>query len=500
MDILPIRLLNNEDAPIFGLENTLLGGLSRNNVAVADGIIITPPRLKLQTLLNYYNLNHKELFEQTLVLVRKELEKEPVPEILIKEVGKVRQFFVNEKLLTTVKEVWKELLNMWMGEVIQHLWLNGFSPDLTKNLTPLIVIFVKKLKSYGEVYYDDINDDVIINTKHGSLTPELQKRISDICVLANKKLVIPHVYSWILDEELKIISINLYTPSDDQLVIKKEPHQIILITTPESKTCITKVILDLSKGFVIDKNSDGIFIASEQVLNPQDDQTFEELIFKLVESAATLPDKPIFLKLADIPETAGGIRGSLRLLHQKNLLDPLIKALVFCRDKKNLKNIQIIVPYVRHINEFEDLKQELAKNDLVRNYLLKIWLEICVVENILNLEEYLPGLDGVVLNINELIANIYNIDHNQEQLGYFKKEIKGIKSLLEEPLKKLRKMKIPVLISGNVALDPTLLEFLIELGITGVIVPRYELAAIQDLLYRIEKKVVTVKSSKSLLA
>lgn len=495
MDILPLKSLTLEDAPIFGKENALLGNLARDSYCIASGIVVVAPILKLQSLMNYYDLNHKELFEQSIVLVKNALHKEPVPESLVKETKKKSKFFIGGKVLSNTKEVWHELLNIWLDEIRHRLWIEGFSPNIANNLTPQIICFVHRVEAFGEVYYDEIDGEVVIVTQQGKVAPAQQKELVQICESANKKLIIPHIYSWVLDGNIQLSSLSLYTPADEHLVLPKKPHEVITITEDQSRRCVTKVLLDISSGLIIEKNMDGVFIASEKIISPQNDNSFDELVLKITESSKTLPNTPIIFKMADIPETAGGIRGALRLLHQSSLLDLLIKALVFCKEKKHIKNINILIPFIRHINEFSKLKDVFIKNDLGRSHIVKIWMEICVVENLLNLDEYLKsGLDGIVINIDELIASIYGIDSSQEQLGYFKKEIKGLKKLLEIQLRQLLKEKIPVLVSGNCALDPILLEFLLEIGITGIICPRHEVTSIKDLLYRIEKKIVLVKS------
>ncbi|MCR4306003.1 MAG: hypothetical protein NUV73_02890, partial [Candidatus Daviesbacteria bacterium] len=91
-EILPIRLLTEEDGLIFGPLNVALGKLYRLGFPVASGIVVTPPRLKLKTTLEHFDFGKKEVFQQTLTLVKKEILATPVPEILAKETGKHKIF------------------------------------------------------------------------------------------------------------------------------------------------------------------------------------------------------------------------------------------------------------------------------------------------------------------------------------------------------------------------------------------------------------------------
>jgi hypothetical protein len=61
------------------------------------------------------------------------------------------------------------------------------------------------------------------------------------------------------------------------------------------------------------------------------------------------------------------------------------------------------------------LKRELAVKKLVRKNSLQLWMEVAVPENIVNIEDYLlAGIDGVVLNIDELAAHLNGYDHTEQ--------------------------------------------------------------------------------------
>ena len=128
---------------------------------------------------------------------------------------------------------------------------------------------------------------------------------------ANKKLFFPQIYSFIIDNKIKIVKLNPYTPSNQNLpmtpVQKKEDFEELIRKTS------TKIFLDFSEGFKIIKNIDGVIINSEKEPN-------EELkIAKLSEVASEFPAKTVIFKLADIKSIDSNIRGTLRLIHDQNL-------------------------------------------------------------------------------------------------------------------------------------------------------------------------------------
>src|SRR3989344_443141 len=493
LEVLPVKLLSDEDSLIFGNLNVALGKLARSGLPVAAGVAVTPPELHLKPVLEHFDFGHKEIFEQSLNLVKREINSTPVPEILAKEAGKHKQFFLSGKIIKSVKDLWLDLLGIWLDQVKQRLWKDGFYQGITEDLDPQVVIFVKKPEAYGSAYFDSLQDDSVISVKHGKLRPDDLKKLDEIVMEANKKLFIPHEFEWVVDGGVKLVKVLQYTPPVILNAVKdpsrmrdsNELRDSSLITQNDRKKSAVKVFSGQPM-----EDCDGIYIASEKILDlNKPKESFEDLLWKLVESAITFPDLPILLKLADKSEGMGKVRGALRLLHQKSLLDPLLDALDFVRHKKNLNNVHIVVPFVRSVEELIQIKRELAVKKLMRKNSLQIWMEVATPENIINLEEYLlAGVDGVVLNMDELISHFSGFDYQEAQLMFYKRQVSGFLKFLEDGLKLLHKSKKPFLAFGSIVLDPQVLEFLVEKGVYGVVVERFEAPFARDLLHQTEKQ------------
>ena len=127
---------------------------------------------------------------------------------------------------------------------------------------------------------------------------------------------------------------------------------------------------------------------------------------------------------------------------------------------------------------------------------MQLWLEIAVPENIVNLEDYLvAGLDGIVLNLDELISHLNGFDASHEELLFYKNEAKALMSFLEDGLKLLHKSKIPFIAYGTLSLYPQVLEFLTEKGVFGIVVERYEVSSAHELLHQTERRLILRRSS-----
>lgn len=115
------------------------------------------------------------------------------------------------------------------------------------------------------------------------------------------------------------------------------------------------------------------------------------------------------------------------------------------------------------------------------------WFETQVPEHILNIDKYISnGIYGVVINLNELRTHIYGAESN---------DTLALKNLLNDFFVIVRRAKIPVLVIWE-SQDFKFLEYLIQEGVRGVIIKRHDLDVIQDLLSKIEKRILLLGKTK----
>lgn len=503
IEVLPIKALHDEDGPIFGRLNVLLSKLASLDLAVAGGIVVTPPNLKLKTTLEQYNFSTYEVIEQSLVLVKKDLEKIPVPDILIQEIGEHGNFLVGAETVKGANQLWTLLISNWIEDLKALIWRRGFAPGITENLESQVVIFTKNLVAFGKTGIDN-DGEVTISILQGKLEAGQLKELDELVERADKKLIIPYEFSWILDSAIKLSGIRPYTPPNAiptevgrsrsiESGVRDSSAQR-LARNDELKSAV-KLFLDLSVGEVPQTDFEGSYLIGEKLYDlNKPGESFDNLVLKLAEVGSL--DKPVLLKLADKSEGMGKVRGTLRLLHQKSLLDSFTEAINFVRENRTLFNIHMVLPFVRGISEFNALKRELALKKLTRGNLVQIWMEVAVPENIINLEEYIvAGLDGLVFNLDELLSHLSGFDLNEQELLFYKKDAKALLNFLGDGFKLAHKLKVPVVAYGSVILYPEVLEFMVENGVYGVVVERYEADAGKSLLQKMEKKLILKRAS-----
>lgn len=457
MTILPIEVISEIDQPIFGPNLLNLGKLKRNGFTIAAGLAVSPPEIILSTVLKHLQTHDKEIFEQKLTIIKQELVKIPLPEELEKQLGKHKSFFIAGKVVKNKKQLWLTLLGLWLGEIRSKIWHEGFTLDAASGLEAQAVSFVDKISAQISSFYDPESEDVMIDCPQ-KLEPRILKEIDEIVMSANKKLFLPQIYKFIISSnKLYLVELIPYTQT---LPVSKIPEVVIPQKQQIIKSAV-KIFVNLSTGFSVEDTMDGVLIEGEKLAD------FEKIVFKLCDCALNFPTKPIIFKLPDICDSEK-IRGTLRILNQKSLLDSACEILLFVRNKKHLYNIELAIPYIRSSSELLQIKKELAIRDITRKGILKFWLEMAVPENLLNLDDYLTlGIDGVVLNLDELQKFLGGYDFSEGE--FYKKDVLAVIKFITPHFKILHQNKIPVLAKGSLCIHPDMLDFLVGAGVWGIV-------------------------------
>lgn len=487
MDILPLKSVREDDALAIPSHLLNLAKLLNLGFPVPEGIIVTPPEVKLKTILLHHQIKDREIFEQRLTLIKKEICQIPLPEEL-------DSILIKRKV--DAKSIWHGLLEVWLNEIKSRIWREGFSSRLTSNLTAQLLFFLENIKASGEAFFDPLAKQVIVENKQGKLTLDEIENLQKLVQIGNSKLFISQEYHWVIvtagqnkKREIKIVKVMPFT----QVKVDDKAEFAMPAAPPEAKVVkdlksSVKVYLDLNSGFSINEEVDGIFLKAEKAGD------FEETVYKLSESAITFPHSTVIYRLADNGFKFAGIRGTFQLLQQKNMLKQQIEAFLFCRNKRSLLNIQLGVPFTRTVYEFLELKKELMGFGVSRKGSLKLWLELSIPENILNLKKYTEsGLDGVIFNLDELSGWLGGFNPYESENISYKAYNHTLIEFLRQALKLLHQENIPILAVGSLVNNDEVLEFLVENGVTGLIAGLETASFMHQHLRFIEKRIVKKK-------
>jgi pyruvate,water dikinase len=168
-----------------------------------------------------------------------------------------------------------------------------------------------------------------------------------------------------------------------------------------------------------------------------------------------------------------GLRGASRYLDPRfqDCFELECRALKFVRDTMGLKNVWIMVPFVRTPSEAIQVIQLLSENGLNRGENdLKIMMMCELPSNILLADEFLQHFDGFSIGSNDLTQLTLGLDRDSADIAHlFNEQDKAIKILLEKAISACREAGKYVGICGQGPSDhPDLARWLIEMGIENI--------------------------------
>lgn len=255
--------------------------------------------------------------------------------------------------------------------------------------------------------------------------------------------------------------------------IKIHPKALInydLLKDKDVKNKIDKITIgyDDKKQFFIDKLAEGVamigaaFYPKDVIVRMSD--------FKSNEYANLIGGKD-YEPNEDNPMI--GWRGASRY-YRKEYKDAFAlecKALKKVRNEFGLKNIKIMIPFCRTVDEGIKVQKEMAKQGLVRG---KDGLEIYVMceipSNVILADEFSKIFDGFSIGSNDLTQLILGLDRDSEIVSdLYDERNEAVKSTISTVIKKAKKNKKKIGICGQAPSDfPDFAQFLVKEGIDSI--------------------------------
>ncbi len=492
MDLLPIRYITREDATIIGNELRELGALKRLGFPVPEGLVLFPPDIPFKEVLKSFKEHDRDRFEQSLTIIKSKLYALPKPYQLDSELK-------NKNISADI--VWKDVLTNWLGQIRAKVWQQGsVSDDLITNLPPQPIFFTGIQKASGTAFYRNSDRKIIIEVSTGQINEKEQEKIEELILRLKKKVFFNYVIHWILENEgeIFIVKVQPFTNADNYHLPVKEKIEISVkdkdSNQPEVKKIKTslKIYADLSEGLTMERDLDGIFLASEKI------ESEDQKILKLVESALAC-DETVIFQLTDI-RSSEDVSSTLRLIHQPELLAKEIRTYQFAKHnytkqvrtdegvlKQSLLHIQLGLPLIHSVRELVDIKKELKKLGVERKGNQKLWLDFSVPENWVNINQYInEGIDGLIVNIEQLEINLLGLGSMPDN-PYYKFDPKIVTNFIRLYAGQIKKSNLMLLFRGEHALDPEIVKFSLLHGFSGLILKSYQLPGADEYIARLEK-------------
>lgn len=166
-----------------------------------------------------------------------------------------------------------------------------------------------------------------------------------------------------------------------------------------------------------------------------------------------------------------GYRGVSRYLIDTEVFKLEVEAIKTLRNKKGYKNLHLMLPFVRTVDELKEVKKLLSTYGLTRAGSFELYLMVEIPSNVIMLEKFIDvGIDGISIGSNDLTMLILGVDRDNEKVAHvYDERDPAVLWALEKAITTAKKHNIKSSICGQApSRYPDLTKKLVEWGINSV--------------------------------
>lgn len=193
------------------------------------------------------------------------------------------------------------------------------------------------------------------------------------------------------------------------------------------------------------------------------------------------------------PNPMLGYRGAYRYIADPQVFKLELEAIRRVREDMNLKNLNLMIPFVRTVKELELVKKIISDFGLRRSPSFKLWMMVEIPSNVVLLDRFIEqGIDGISIGSNDLTMLMLGTDRDNSEVAREYDELDdSVLWALEHAVKTAHKYGITASICGQApSLYPQLVEKLITWGITSVSVSPDVIEKTRKIVYDCEQKLL----------
>ena len=228
-------------------------------------------------------------------------------------------------------------------------------------------------------------------------------------------------------------------------------------------------------------------------------QQFIEVITKHLRSFVTaFAPRPIFYRSLDLygqnsTDSVFGDRGTYSYSTDPTLFDLELTALKTVIDEGH-HNLNLILPFVRSVNEFEYCYRRIANLGLTASANFQVWMMAEVPSVIYLLPEYIrAGVGGIAIGTNDLTQLFLGVDREQNQFSDrgLNANHTAMRQAFEQLIQTAHEHNVECCICGQAPVEyPDLIDQLIQWGIDAISVEPATVAQAYQEIARAEKRLL----------
>jgi pyruvate,water dikinase len=186
-----------------------------------------------------------------------------------------------------------------------------------------------------------------------------------------------------------------------------------------------------------------------------------------------------------------GYRGAFRYIKDPDVFKLELEALI--RTRKKHKNVQLMIPFVRSVEELKAVRLMVEEVGLFKDPSFKFWMMVEIPVNVVMLEDFIKvGIDGVSIGSNDLTMLILGTDRDNEEVATEFNELNpAVLWALERIVKTSHRYGVTCSICGQApSIYPQLTDLLVKWGITSISVNPDVIDSTREIIYQAEEKLL----------
>ena len=193
------------------------------------------------------------------------------------------------------------------------------------------------------------------------------------------------------------------------------------------------------------------------------------------------------------PNPLIGYRGAFRYIKEPDIFRLECRAIRKVREEYGLKNVWVMIPFVRRVEEFKHCLKIMEEEGLRKGPDFKVWIMVEVPSTVLLIDKFIEaGIDGVSFGTNDLTMLILGIDRDDASVQeiYDERNLAVLRAL-SHVIRICREHGVTTSICGQAPSNyPEIVEFLVKEGVTSLSVNPDKVMETRMLVASIERKVL----------
>lgn len=194
-----------------------------------------------------------------------------------------------------------------------------------------------------------------------------------------------------------------------------------------------------------------------------------------------------------------GYRGCARYIREPEAFKLELLAIKKVREEFGLKNLWLMIPFVRRIGEIRAIRDMLKEVGIHRTRDFKLWIMCEVPSTVILIDEFCKeGIDGVSIGSNDLTQLVLGLDRDNSTLAdVFDERNHAVLRSIEKVIKTCAKNGVTCSLCGQApSVYPDFAEKLVEYGITSMSVNPDAIESVRRHVASAEKKIMLKRLSK----